>query len=148
MADIPLKDITDEFIRGFEHYLKTNKPCSQNATVKYLKNLKKIIRLALANHWIVVDPFFEIRLRQTATNRAFFLEEEIKVLMNKEFTIPRLETVRDIFIFCCFTGLAFSDVQHLTAEHIIRGVNGNTGYVSRGRRRTICVIFLCWKYPG
>ena len=75
MADIPLKDITDEFIRGFEHYLKTNKPCSQNATVKYLKNLKKIIRLALANHWIVVDPFFEIRLRQTATNLAFFLEE-------------------------------------------------------------------------
>lgn len=124
MADIPLKDITDEFIRGFEHYIKTNKLCSQNATVKYLKNLKKIVRLALANHWIVIDPFFEIKLKQTVTNRAFLLEEEIKVLMNKEFTIPRLEVVRDIFIFCCFTGLAFSDVQHLTAEHIIRSVNG------------------------
>ena len=135
MTDIPLKDITDEFIRGFEHYIKTNKPCSQNATVKYLKNLKKIIRLALANHWIVIDPFFEIKLKQTATNRAFLLEEEIKVLMNKEFTIPRLETVRDIFIFCCFTGLAFSDVQHLTAEHIIRSVNGEY-WIRKPREKT------------
>ena len=135
MTDIPLKDITDEFIRGFEHYIKTNKPCSQNATVKYLKNLKKIIRLALANHWIVIDPFFEIKLKQTATNRAFLLEEEIKVLMNKEFTIPRLETVRDIFIFCCFTGLAFSDVQHLTGEHIIRSVNGEY-WIRKPREKT------------
>lgn len=106
ITDIPLKDITDEFIRGFEHYIKTNKPCSQNATVKYLKNLKKIVHLALANHWIDIDPFVQIKLRQTKANRQFLLEEELKVLMEKEFTIPRLEIVRDIFVFCSFTFLA------------------------------------------
>lgn len=68
--DIPLKDLTDEFILGFEHYIKTNKPCSQNTTVKYLK---KIVHLALANHWIATDPFLEIKLRQTQANRAFLL---------------------------------------------------------------------------
>ena len=135
ITDIPLKNITDEFIRGFEHYIKTNKSCNQNATVKYLKNLKKIVHLASANHWIDIDPFLEINLRQTSPNRAFLLEEEIKLLMNKEFTIPRLEVVRDIFVFCCFTGLAFSDVQHLTSQHITRSVNGEY-WIRKPREKT------------
>lgn len=135
LSDIPLKDITDAFIRGFEHYIKTTKSCNQNATVKYLKNLKKIVHLALANKWIDTDPFFEIKFRQTPTNRAFLLEEEIKTLINKEFDIPRLEVVRDIFIFCCFTGLAFTDVQHLTPEHITRGINGEC-WIRKPREKT------------
>lgn len=119
ISDIPLKDIDYNFIQEFEHFIKTAKNCQQNTTIKYLKNLKHIVRIALLNHWITSDPFAEIHFKQTPTNRDFLLEEELQLILRKQFNIPRLETVKDIFIFCSFTGLAFTDVQHLTPEHIL-----------------------------
>lgn len=135
LGDIPLKEINQEFISKFEHYLKTEKSCAQNATVKYLKNFKKIIRIALANKWIIDDPFMEIHFKQTKTNRAFLTEEELNILIKKEFSIPRLQTVRDIFIFCSFTGLAFTDVQHLKPEHITKDSNDEY-WIRKAREKT------------
>ena len=83
MNDIPLKEINHEFITKFEHYVKTEKSCAQNAAVKYLKNLKKIIKAALVNKWITDDPFLEIHFKQTRTNRAFLTEEELGILLKK-----------------------------------------------------------------
>lgn len=135
MNDIPLKEINHEFICKFEHYVKTEKSCAQNAAVKYLKNLKKIIKMALANKWITDDPFIEIHFKQTKTNRAFLTEEELNTLIKKEFDIQRLQTVRDIFIFCSFTGLAFTDVQHLKPEHITKDSNGEY-WIRKAREKT------------
>lgn len=135
MNDIPLKEINHEFITKFEHYVKTEKSCAQNAAVKYLKNLKKIIKAALVNKWITDDPFLEIHFKQTRTNRAFLTEEELGILLKKEFTIPRLQTVKDIFVFCALTGLAFTDVQHLRHDHIIKDGNGEY-WIRKAREKT------------
>ena len=135
LSDIPLKDIDYNFIQEFEHFVKTTKNCQQNATVKYLKNFKRIIRIALLNHWITSDPFAEIHFKQTPTNRDFLLEEELQLILRKQFNIPRLETVKDIFIFCCFTGLAFTDVQHLTPEHILCDNKGEY-WIRKPREKT------------
>ena len=118
--DIALKELNNQFVLNFEHFVKVQKNCAQNATVKYLKNLKKITRLALANKWMTDDPFLEIRFHQTQSNRDFLTEEELNAIINKRFEITRLETVRDIFVFCALSGLAFTDAQHLTPEHITR----------------------------
>ena len=135
LSDIPLKDIDYNFIQAFEHFVKTVKNCQQNATVKHLKNFKRIIRIALLNHWIISDPFVEIHFKQTPTNRDFLLEEELQLILRKQFNIPRLETVKDIFIFCCFTGLAFTDVQHLTPEHILCDNKGEY-WIRKPREKT------------
>ena len=135
LSDIPLKDIDYNFIQAFEHFVKTVKNCQQNATVKQLKNFKRIIRIALLNHWIISDPFAEIHFKQTPTNRDFLLEEELQLILRKQFNIPRLETVKDIFIFCCFTGLAFTDVQHLTPEHILCDNKGEY-WIRKPREKT------------
>lgn len=134
-SDIPLKDINQEFVKEFEHFIKTEKDCAQNATVKYLKNLKKIIRNALVNKWTDDDPFVEIRFHQTTSNREFLTEEELNKLIEKEFTILRMEVVRDIFVFCSLTGLAFTDVQHLTPEHIFRDMDGSY-WIRKTREKT------------
>lgn len=118
VSDLPMRELDQAFITGFEHFIKTEKACAQNATVKYLKNLKRITRIALANKWMDTDPFFDIQFKYTPTNREFLVEEEIRLLLEKKFTIPRLEIVRDIFVFCCLSGLTFTYVQHLRAEHI------------------------------
>ena len=65
LKDIPLKELNHEFVQNFEHFVKVQKNCAQNAAVKYLKNLKKITRLALVNKWITDDSFSEIRFHQT-----------------------------------------------------------------------------------
>jgi hypothetical protein len=110
LADIPLKSINYEFITKFEHFIKIQKNCAQNATVKYLKNLKKIIKTALIKKWITDDPFAEIHFKQTKCNREFLNEMELRKIINKDFDIQRLQTVRDIFIFCCFPVCRFDGV--------------------------------------
>lgn len=135
VSDIPLNDLTDSFIRNFEYFIKTEKKCEQNATVKYLKNIKTVIRVALANKWMATDPFVEIKFKQTPSNREFLLEEELQILIRKEFDIPRLEIVRDIFIFCCMSGLAFTDIQHLTPEHIVCDSKGEY-WIRKPREKT------------
>lgn len=86
-CDIPFRELNNAFITGFEHFIKTEKACAQNATIKYLKNLKRIVRLALANNWMSVDPFAEIHFKQTHSNREFLVEEEIVTLLKKECII-------------------------------------------------------------
>ena len=135
LKDIPLKDVNNAFILEFEHFVKATKGCAQNATVKYLKNLKKVVRLALANKWIEDDPFYDIHFHQTQSNRAFLTEEELNLIIKKDFGIPRLEVVRDIFVFCSLTGLAFTDVQHLTPGHISQD-NMGAYWIRKPREKT------------
>ncbi len=135
ISDLPIRELDQAFITGFEHFIKTEKSCAQNATVKYLKNLKRITRIALANKWMDTDPFFDIQFKYTPTNREFLVEEEIRLLLEKGFSIPRLEVVRDIFVFCCFSGLAFTDVQHLWTEHIFCDNKGEY-WIRKPREKT------------
>lgn len=133
--DIMLAELDGQFIRDFDFWLKTKKHCQNNSALKHLKNLKKVVRIALANDWIKKDPFYGIHFKQEEVNVEFLSREELDILMNKEFTIKRLEQVRDIFVFCCFTALAFVDVQQLSREHLIKDNNGAL-WIRKARQKT------------
>ena len=133
--DIMLAELDGQFIRDFDFWLKTDKHCQNNSALKHLKNLKKVVRIALANDWIKKDPFYGIRFKQEEVNVEFLSREELDILINKEFTIKRLEQVRDIFVFCCFTALAFVDVQQLSREHLIKDNNGAL-WIRKTRQKT------------
>ena len=133
--DMMLAELDGQFIRDFDFWLKTDKHCQNNSALKHLKNLKKVVRIALANDWIKKDPFYGIHFKQEEVNVEFLSREELDVLMNKGFTIKRLEQVRDIFVFCCFTALAFVDVQQLSREHLIKDNNG-TLWIRKARQKT------------
>jgi site-specific recombinase XerD len=117
-SDLSLNEITPQFVSNFEYYLKTIRNCCHNTTVKYIKNFKKIIRIALANGWMKADPFTNIKYHLDEVDMAYLSEEELNRLMQKEFNVERLQQVKDIYLFCCFTGLAFIDVKNLTNEDI------------------------------
>ena len=133
--DIMLAELDGQFIRNFDFWLKTEKHCQNNSALKHLKNLKKVVRIALANDWIKKDPFYGIHFKQEEVNVEFLSREELDILMNKEFAIKRLEQVRDIFVFCCFTALAFVDVQQLSREHLIKDNNGAL-WIRKARQKT------------
>lgn len=124
VSDIEVKRVSLEFITEFEFYLKTQRKCGHNTAIKYITNFKKIIRICLGNGWIEKDPFLNYKISLREVERECLTQEELDRIADKEIRIPRLDQVRDIFLFCCFTGLAYADVQKLSKEHIVTGIDG------------------------
>lgn len=116
--DYMLSEVDNEFITEFDYYLRSEKGCANNTTVKYLKNFKKIIRIALANKWVDFDPFLNYKVKLKKIDRGYLTQEDLDILTNKVFPLERIEQVRDIFLFQCYTGLAYADVKRLIKENI------------------------------
>jgi len=133
--DVAVKDVDHKFITDYEFYLKTERKCSHNSTVKYLKNFGKIIRIAIANGYITKNPFANIKFKMEEVDRDFLEDHEIRAIIDKRIDIERLAQVRDAFVFCCFTGLAFSDIKDLKPEHIVRDNNGAL-WIRKKRQKT------------
>ena len=133
--DIHVQDVNHQFINGFEYYLKTTRKCAHNSAIKYITNFKKIIRIAHANDWIDKDPFLHWKGKLKIVEREFLTQEEIQKIIDKELRMERLDQVRDIFIFCCFTGLAYADVKKLTKDDVVIGVDGEQ-WVKTRRTKT------------
>jgi len=122
--DLPLKALDYNFITGLELYLKTDRNCGHNTTAKYIKNFKKIVRIAIANAWIKSDPFANHKMPLKKIDRGFLNETEIDIIKRKDFGVERLNYVRDIFLFACYTGLAYSDLKKLSKKNLVPGKNG------------------------
>lgn len=133
--DLFLDELNHQFITEYEFYLKTERHCAHNTTVKYLKNFHKIVRIALSNEWLSKDPFTGIKFRLNEVDRAFLEEHELKRMMEKGFAVERLEQVRDAFLMSCFTGLAFSDLKGLREEHLFTDHNG-AQWIRKKRQKT------------
>ncbi|MBJ7882644.1 site-specific integrase [Gelidibacter salicanalis] len=133
--DIPVQDIDHKFITGLEYYLKTTRKCAHNSAIKYITNFKKIIRIAHANDWIDKDPFLHWKAKLKIVDREFLTEQEIQKIINLDLKMERLDQVRDIFIFCCFTGLAYADVKKLNRGDISVGADGEE-WVKTKRSKT------------
>ncbi|MGW9685464.1 site-specific integrase [Flagellimonas sp. 2504JD1-5] len=124
-GDISVKKVDLKFINRFEHFLKTTlKDCGQNTVTKYVTNLKKIMRICYANGWISKDPFYHWKAKWKKVERDILDERELKAIMEKDLPSKRLDQVRDIFVFCCFTGLSYIDVQKLSTNHIVLAMDG------------------------
>ena len=81
------------------------------------------------------DPFAKIKFKMEKVDKEYLDDEELKKMMAKEFDIDRLNIIKDIYLFCCFTGLAFSDVKTLSSEHIVNGIDGNL-WIKKKRKKT------------
>ncbi|WP_350284639.1 site-specific integrase [uncultured Croceitalea sp.] len=133
--DIPVSRVDYKFITGFEYFLKSKRNCEHNTAIKYIVNFKKIIRIAYANEWISRDPFFHWKASWKTKEKQFLTQAELDTLQNKKSFLPRLDLVRDIFVFCCYTGLAYADVKQLRQEDIIIGVDGYR-WIKMARKKT------------
>ena len=124
VSDIDITKIDHAFITDYEFWLRSVRNCANNTAVKYIKNFNKIIKICLANHWIDKNPFANYKSKVKEVERVYLTEDEIQSIMEKEFKTERLSLVRDIFLFSCFTGLAYIDVKNLTKSHISFGIDG------------------------
>ncbi|WP_269684966.1 site-specific integrase [Flavobacterium lacustre] len=125
VSDIEINKIDHAFVTDYEFWLRSVRNCANNTAVKYIKNFNKIIKLCLANDWLDKNPFANYKSKVKEVERVYLSEDEIQNIINKDFKTERLSLVRDIFLFSCFTGLAYIDVKNLTKSHISIGIDGD-----------------------
>lgn len=135
LSDINIEKIDHAFITEYEFYLRSERKCANNTAVKYIRNFHKILNQCFANGWLAKDPFANYKAKIKEVVREFLSEAEIEALVNKQFVSERLELVRDIFVFSCFTGLAYVDVKQLTKENIGLGIDGDK-WIFKNRQKT------------
>lgn len=118
--DLGLLEFTPSVVMDFELYLKTKANLSHNTAQKKLKLLKTMTIFAQKRGIIMHDPFLNIKFHVKPVDRGFLTEQEVAIIADKDLSeLPRLELVRDIFVFSCFTGLAYIDVRNLTPDDIV-----------------------------
>ncbi len=135
ISNINVKKIDTAFVADCDFYLRTVRKCDNNTTVKYLKNFQNIIKICLKNRWITKDPFTHYEERTRIVERSYLSGDQIKTIYGKSLFSDRLKYVRDVYIFCCFTGLAYIDVKQLSADHIGIDINGQR-WIFKNRQKT------------
>ena len=135
LPDIEVTKLNFEFISEYEFWLKSVRKCGHNTTMKYLSNFKKIVRRCINYGWIQRDPFTGYKMSKKEVNRVALTETELRAISEKEFSTSRLTLVRDIFLFSCYTGLAYIDIKKLKRSDIVIGVDGEK-WVITNRQKT------------
>jgi integrase len=135
LTDIDIKLVDHAFITEYEFYLRSERKCANNSAVKYIKNFGKIIRICIANRWLTYNPFLNYKNKIKTVDRVYLTTEELQEMANKDMVTDRLTQVRDIFLFCCFTGLAYADVKKLRRWDIVTGVDGEQ-WINIKRQKT------------
>ncbi len=125
VSDMDVREINPAFISNYEFWLRTVRKCANNSAVKYLKNFQKIINICLANDWMDKNPYSTYKSKLTPVVPHFLTESQLETIKNKVFKTDRLTLVKDIFLFSCFTGLAYIDIQNLSRDAVSIGIDGS-----------------------
>ena len=123
------------FLDGYFRFLKIDKEVSHNTAIKYMSFLKVMLSPAITSGVIKIDPFRQLKLKAKHVYREFLSQEEIdnieKVVLDNE----DLQRKRDIFLFACYIGLAYTDLKQLSPNHIIQEADGSN-YILKPRQKT------------
>jgi len=135
VSDIYLSDIKTSFASDFEHFLTTKHSLSNNSAMKYIRILKRMTKFGVDQGWLSCSPLTQFKCPYLEPERDRLIIEEIMNIYRKDIKIKRLAEVRDVFIFCCFTGFCYSDVYNLTPQNIVNGIDGGK-WIMKNREKT------------
>lgn len=133
--NILLEDITLKFLNDFDYYLKTEKKFKQITINKSIQRVRKIIKLAISEGFIVTDPFLLYKPKKVINTITYLTSKELYKLENHKFTQKRLEQVRDMFVFCCYTGLPYQEMSVLNQKHLVNKFDGKL-WIDMFRQKT------------
>ena len=135
LSDIPFRELKREFAEKFIIYLSTVRGLRSNTIFQTLKKVHAMVYMALDKGWIAVHPFPDVWVVPQSRERRFLNEDEIRKIMEVHLPNYKTAVVRDVFVFCCFTGLAYADVRKLTHDDIHTDGNGDM-WIIDGRQKT------------
>ena len=134
-ADMEIGHLDYSFIRDYDFYLKREANCKPVSVAKYIKHLKKIVNHCLRTKLLQENPFSEYKAKIRIREREFLSQAQLDRIINRKIESKRVEQVRDVFIFCCYTGLSYADVKKLSRKEIMPGIDGEE-WVMTSRKKT------------
>lgn len=142
IRDILLSDINTKFINDFYIYLRTvDGKNGHNYHMKMIQRFRTVFKTAKDNGWVTADPFGGFKISMEETHREHLTIDELGVLVSKEMTSERLQRVKDIFVFSCFTGLAYTDVRGLKKSEVVMGNDGRL-WIDTRRDKTKVAVYV------
>lgn len=135
--DIPLGKIDYAFAEDFFDYLTLTDGLRDNSAMKYIKNTKQLMKLAVRRKWINANPIEDFVCSYINPERDILTVDELRTMYSKEFSIPRLEEARDAYLFMALTGFAYKDVLLLTRDHLVKFFDGED-WIVKNREKTWC----------
>ncbi len=123
--DMPLQMIDYTFLSSFDLYLKTKYRLKPNTTLTYHKHLKKVLNTAIAMKLIPHNPYSLFKATRNETHRDYLTIKELEQIKNKEIQLRRMQIIRDVFVFSCYTGLGYAELSKLSQNHIHQGDDGD-----------------------
>ncbi|WP_443938604.1 site-specific integrase [Pedobacter sp. MW01-1-1] len=135
--DMAFRELTADFIREFDFYLRYDLQSSHNTVWVYTMPVLSLVELAIKKGLIRDNPFQDYQINMQETNRGYILKENVEKLMMVIPPHPRYELVKDLFIFSCFTGLAYADIKKLTRNNIQSFFDGHQWIISRRKKSDI-----------
>ncbi|WP_281227602.1 site-specific integrase [Flavobacterium aquiphilum] len=133
--DIPLEKINLQFLNEFEYYLKTEQNQCQSTINKAIQRFRKLIKIAIAEGFLEKDPFMLYKPKKVKKEIIFLTQEELKTVEKASLSQARLSLVKDLFIFCCYTGLAYNEMAYLEKQNIQIGFDG-INWIQMKREKT------------
>ncbi|WP_291274587.1 site-specific integrase [Flavobacterium sp.] len=133
--NIALEDISLKFLNDFDYYLKTEKKFKQITINKSIQRVRKIIKLAIAESFLMTDPFLLYKPKKVINSITYLTTKELYKLENHKFSQKRLEQVRDMFVFCCYTGLPYLEMSTLMKKNIVKKFD-NELWIDMYRQKT------------
>ena len=134
VSDLPIRQINKVFIENFYLYIIKNHDCSPNTAMKFIQRFRTVVNFAQGTGLITADPFANYKIRLEKVDRGYLTEDEIKIILKKKMVSERLEQVRDVFIFSCFSGLAYVDVANLKEDNIRKSFDGNLWIITKRQK--------------
>lgn len=136
-TDIPLYKLERGFIQNFVLFLKREQGIGHNTIVKYAKNLKTVVNNAVTNGWLEKSPFEQFRIGYKLQEKVYLSREELLAIEQKKFRLERLNLVRDLFVFQCYTGLAYADMFKLTGREVTTGIDGHQWIITKRQKTEV-----------
>ncbi|MBS2211432.1 site-specific integrase [Carboxylicivirga mesophila] len=141
--DMPVNVINYDFLNRFDMYLKSTYGIHQNTAWNYHKHLRRVLNLAISMDHIRKNPYSKFKVKLEEAHRDFLTKDELARIETKAIDLERLSIVRDIFVFACYTGLAYADIAKLNKEHLQTRNDGNLWIIiKRTKTKSICHIPL------
>lgn len=135
IPDIPVKEIQSRFAAEFDRWLRITYQLTNNSAMKLMRQLKTMLRVGHLNGWSKNDPLAGYKIHFEKVDRGYLTDAELSRLESKVFTTRRLEVIRDLFLFSCYTGLAYIDLKNLTSDMLQRWPDGNL-WIDTKRQKT------------
>jgi integrase len=143
VEDMNIRSLDLEFIKKLYNWYRTEQGLNHNSALKNIANMKKIVLDCVDNGWLVADPFAKFEMTRDDVDTIYLDKEELQRVVSKEIDNDRLSRVRDLFVFCCFTGLSFIDVKQLKRSELTLAHNSELRiYKNRQKTGTAAVIPL------